>query len=139
MEDDEKMRMTRPAVCVSVLGVSVLGRNALCRSGAIAVLLAGLCLGGVAVAEDPAPIAVILKDHRFAPSEIHVPVGKRMVLVVHNEDTTPEEFDSSALQIEKVITGGTYATIRLHPLGPGRYPFMGEFHPDSAQGVVISE
>lgn len=109
------------------------------RGAAIAALLAGLCFSGVAIADDPAPINVTLKDHRFVPSEIHVPTGKRMVLIVRNEDTTPEEFDSSALQIEKVITGGTYATIWLHPLGPGRYPFMGEFHPDTAQGVVISE
>jgi hypothetical protein len=106
---------------------------------AIAVVLAGLCLGGPAIADDSTPIDVILKDHRFAPAEIHVPTGKRTVLMVHNQDSTPEEFDSSALHIEKVITGGTYATIRLQPLGPGRYPFMGEFHPDSAQGVVISE
>jgi hypothetical protein len=49
------------------------------------------------------------------------------------------EFDSSALKVEKVIVGGTYATIRLRPLGPGRYPFMGEFHSDTAKGVVISE
>ena len=124
MEDDKGMHTTRLVSC---------------RGAAIAVLLAGLFLGGRAVADDPSPIDVTLKDHRFAPSEIHVPTGKRMVLVVRNEDTTPEEFDSSALQIEKVITGGTYATIRLHPLGPGRYPFMGEFHPDTAQGVVISE
>ena len=109
------------------------------RGTAIAVLLAGFCLGGPAIADDPAPINVTIKDHRFAPSEIHVPVGKRMVLVVRNEDATPEEFDSTALQIEKVIVGGTYGTIRLRPLGPGRYPFMGEFHPDTAQGVVISE
>jgi hypothetical protein len=109
------------------------------RGAAIAVLLAAVCLGHPAIADDPSPINVILKDHRFAPAEIHVPTGKRTVLIVRNEDATPEEFDSSALQIEKVITGGTYATIRLHPLGPGRYPFMGEFHPDTAQGVVISE
>jgi Cupredoxin-like domain len=106
---------------------------------AFVVLAGGLCLGGPAVADDPSPINVTLKDHRFAPSEIHMPVGKRMVLMVRNEDSTPEEFDSSALQIEKVIAGGTYATIRLHPLGPGRYPFMGEFHPDTAQGVVVSQ
>lgn len=106
---------------------------------AVAVLLGGLCLGGPAIADDPAPIDVTIKDHRFVPSEIHVPMGKRMVLVVRNEDTTPEEFNSTALQIEKVIVGGTYGTIRLRPLGPGRYPFMGEFHPDTAQGVVISE
>jgi hypothetical protein len=105
----------------------------------IGVLLAGLCLAGAAIADDPTPINVTLKDHRFAPAEIHVSMGKRTVLIVRNEDTTAEEFDSTALQIEKVIVGGTYATIRLHPLGPGRYPFMGEFHPDTAQGVVISE
>ncbi len=60
---------------------------------AVAVLLGGLCLGGPAIADDPAPIDVTIKDHRFVPSEIHVPMGKRMVLVVRNEDTTPEEFE----------------------------------------------
>jgi hypothetical protein len=38
-----------------------------------------------------------------------------------------------------VIVGGAYGTVRLRPLGPGRYPFMGEFHSDTAQGVVVSE
>ena len=74
------------------------------RGAAIAVLLAAVCLGHPAIADDPSPINVILKDHRFAPAEIHVPTGKRTVLIVRNEDATPEEFDSSALQIEKVIT-----------------------------------
>ena len=77
-------------------------RLAACYGTTIVVLLAGLCLDFPAIADDPAPINVTIKDHRFAPSEIHVPVGKRMVLVVRNEDATPEEFDSTALQIEKV-------------------------------------
>ena len=69
-----------------------------------------------------------------------MPTGNRTMLTVKNEDATPEEFDSiGALKVEKVIVGGHYATIRLRPLGPGRYPFMGEFHSDTAQGVVISE
>ena len=106
---------------------------------AITTLLTGLCLGTPAIADDPAKIAVTIKDHRFTPSEIHVPVGKPAELIVKNEDATPEEFDSTALKVEKVIVGGTYVTIRLRPLGPGRYPFMGEFHPDTAEGFVISE
>jgi hypothetical protein len=109
------------------------------RGAAIAVLLAGICCPGPAAADDPAAINVTLKDHRFAPSAIHVPAGKPTVLVVRNADTTAEEFDSTALKIEKVIVGGTYATLRLRPLGPGRYPFVGEYHPDTAQGVVIAE
>ncbi len=110
-----------------------------CLIATIAAVAAGLGLAGSGMADDVANINVTIKDHRFVPSEIHVPTGKRTVLTVRNEDATPEEFDSSALQIEKVIVGGNYATIRLHPLGPGRYPFMGEFHPDTAEGVVISE
>ncbi len=106
---------------------------------AVAVLFAGICLGGSAIAGDPARIDVTIKDHVFSPSEIHVPVGQPTLLIVRNEDAGPEEFDSSALKVEKVIVGGTYATIRLRPLGPGRYPFMGEFHPDTAQGVVVSK
>jgi Cupredoxin-like domain len=108
------------------------------RTGAVGLVLAALCLHGAAAAE-PDQIAVTLKDHRFEPAEIHVHTGKPTVLIVTNQDTTAEEFDSTALQVEKVIAGGHYATIRLRPLAPGRFPFMGEFHPDTATGVVISE
>src|SRR5208283_4401755 len=96
-------------------------------------------LGGPAVADDLPIIAVTIKDHRFTPSEIHVPQGKPVILKITNDDATPEEFDSAALKVEKVIVGGTYGTVHLRPLGPGRYPFMGEYHSDTAQGVVISE
>ena len=92
-----------------------------------------------AAADEPPTIAVTIKDHRFTPAEIRVPQGKPVILKVTNEDSTPEEFDSSALKVEKVIVGGTFGTIRLRPLGPGHYPFMGEYHSDTAKGVVISE
>jgi Cupredoxin-like domain len=105
----------------------------------VAVVLAAVDISVPAIAGTPANIDVTIKDHRFVPSEIHVPTGERTVLTVRNEDRGPEEFDSTALKVEKVIVGGTYATIWLRPLGPGRYAFMGEFHPDTAQGVVIAE
>jgi len=105
----------------------------------ITALAFAMALSGPASADDPATINVTIKDHRFTPSEIHVPAGKPTILRIENNDVTPEEFDSSALKVEKVIVGGAYGTIRLRPLGPGRYPFMGEYHPDTAQGVVISE
>jgi hypothetical protein len=102
-------------------------------------LLVAFSLSRPALADDLTSIDVTIKDHRFSPSEIHVPVAKPSMLVIKNEDPTPEEFDSSALKVEKVIAGGRSATVRLRPLGPGRYPFMGEYHPDTAQGVVIAE
>jgi hypothetical protein len=104
--------------------------------------LAVLAVAGLAVsagADEPPTIALTIKDHRFDPSEIHVPQGKAVILKVTNQDATPEEFDSTALKVEKVIVGGTYGTIHLRPLGAGRYPFMGEYHSDTAQGVVVSE
>ena len=103
------------------------------------LLIAGLCLVQPARADDPPTIEVTIKDHHFSPSEIHVHSGQRVTLHIVNDDAAPEEFDSSALQIEKVIVGKGYGLVRLRPLGPGRYPFMGEFHADTAQGVVIAE
>jgi hypothetical protein len=103
------------------------------------ILLAAVTMAVPASAADVTNIPVTLKDHKFTPSEIHVPAGKPVTLTITNQDATPEEFDSSALQIEKVIGGNQYGIVRLRPLGPGRYPFMGEYNSDTAQGVVVSE
>jgi hypothetical protein len=107
-----------------------------CVLVALAVVLAPI---GSAFADDIRTIEVLIKDHRFSPAEIHIRVGEPVILHLRNNDPTPEEFDSSALKVEKVIVGGGVAKIRLRPLGPGRYPFIGEYHADTAQGVVIAE
>jgi len=80
-----------------------------------------------------------IKEHRFTPSEIRVPANKKVRLLVSNEDATPEEFESHALNREKVIPGGSTAAIFIGPLRPGRYPFEGEFNSATAKGVVIAE
>jgi plastocyanin len=95
--------------------------------------------GGAASAVEPVTIAVVIKDHKFTPAEIHVPTGVPVILKMRNDDATAEEFDSAALKTEKVVAEGREVLIRLRPLGPGRYPFTGEYHADTAQGVVISE
>ena len=60
-------------------------------------------------------------------------------ILLTNEDSSAEEFDSSALHVEKVVPGGGKGIVRLRPLAPGKYNFMGEYHSDTAQGVVIAE
>lgn len=82
-------------------------------------------------------ITLRIKDHRFQPSEINLPAGKKIKLVIENQDSTPEEFDSHALNREKVIAGNGSSSLYLGPLAAGRYPFTGEFHADTAQGIVI--
>jgi plastocyanin len=84
-------------------------------------------------------IPITIQDHKFSPAEVKVPAGQRVKLLVLNKDDTPEEFESIELAREKVIPGGTRATIFIGPLKPGRYPFFGEFHQSTAQGVIIAE
>jgi plastocyanin len=108
---------------------------------AIALVVAAVASPGAAssaVAQTPT-IDVTIKDHKFTPSEIHVKAGQRTDLNIKNEDPLAEEFDSTALKIEKVIAGGKDGTVHLRPLDAGRYPFMGEYHSDTAQGVVVAE
>jgi plastocyanin len=82
---------------------------------------------------------LVIRNHKFEPAEIRVPAGKRVSLYVANEDSTPEEFDSPALKVEKVIPARSKALVRIGPLEPGRYEFIGEYHADTAKGVVIAE
>lgn len=84
-------------------------------------------------------VSIVIQDHKFTPSEVRVPANQRIKLLVLNKDSTPEEFESIELGREKVIPGQNRATIFIGPLKPGRYPFMGEFHQGTAQGVVIAE
>ena len=90
-----------------------------------------------ALADDAIPVS--LKDHKFTPAEIHVKANVPNVISLTNADPTAEEFDSTSLKVEKVVAGNSSGSVRLRPLAPGRYPFMGEFHSETAQGVVIAE
>ena len=101
------------------------------------VVVASLC-APAALGSD-APQGLSLKDHVFSPSVIHVRANEPTVISLTNQDNTAEEFDSTALKVEKVVASGSTGSIRLRPLAPGRYPFMGEYHSETAQGVVIAE
>ncbi len=83
--------------------------------------------------------AITIKDHKFSPSEIRVPAGQKVKLIIENQDSTPEEFESHELNREKIIAPRSKAAIWIGPLKPGKYPFMGEFNQATAQGVVIAE
>ncbi len=86
-----------------------------------------------------APIIVHLKNHRFTPSVIKVKANKPAMIMLYNDDATADEFNSSSLKIENVVAGHNKGNIRLRALAPGKYPFMGEFHAETAQGVVMAE
>jgi cupredoxin-like protein len=80
---------------------------------------------------------LVIRDHRFEPRELVVPAGKKFKLLVDNRDSTAEEFESHALNREKVVPANSRVPVFLGPLAPGRYPFFGEFHEKTAQGTLI--
>ena len=105
---------------------------------AVAIGLAGLVLMAASVARADDYVLTI-KEHRFTPAEIKVPANQRVTITVINEDATPEEFDSSALKVEKVVAGKSKGVVRIGPLKPGRYPFIGEYIEATAKGIVVAE
>lgn len=107
------------------------------RRWLVLLCLWGGSLPGAALAAPE--FQLVIRDHLFEPDEVVVPANTRVKLVVSNEDSTPEEFESYELNREKVILGGRKAVIFIGPLAPGEYPFFGEFNPQTAQGRVIAE
>ena len=104
---------------------------------AIFLVVATCCSG--ARAEDVFSTNITIRGHKFEPSELHVPAGKRILLTVINADPLSEEFDSAALKVEKVIAGSSQGIVRIAPLNPGTYEFVGEYHEETAKGRVIAE
>ncbi|MEO5694512.1 MAG: cupredoxin domain-containing protein [Usitatibacter sp.] len=101
-----------------------------------AALILAASLSAVAAEGD---LQVVIENHKFSPDRIEVPAGKKVKLVIHNRDATPEEFESQALKIEKVIPGKTKATVFVGPLKPGEYAFVGEFNEKTAKGVIVAK
>jgi plastocyanin len=89
------------------------------------------------IAAQEANYTLMIKDHKFQPSEIEVPAGQKIALVVKNGDPTPEEFESTELRREKVVAGGDQITVYIGPLKPGSYEFFGDFNPTTARGHII--
>lgn len=100
-------------------------------------LSALMTMAFAAFAEDTPPILITLQNHVFIPTEVHVPAHQKAVLLIKNMDATAEEFESGALQIEKVIAAKSEGIVRLRPTDHGHYTFVGEYHEKIARGVLI--
>ena len=107
------------------------------RLFAVALVAGFLTCAGAQAAEPE--VLLVIKNHRFEPAELKVPAGQRVKLIVHNQDSTPEEFESHSLNREKVVPGGAKASIFIGPLKPGRYEFYGEYNESTAKGTVVAE
>ncbi len=107
------------------------------------VLVAGLAiaLGTViaATAADPAEIPLVIEKNRFQPDVIKVKAGTPFVLVITNKDKGPEELDMAQPRIEKIIPAGKTVRLKMPALKAGKYPFVGEYHSETAKGTIVAE
>jgi hypothetical protein len=96
---------------------------------------------GLARTATPAVRALAIRDRRFDPAELRVPVQTPIVLIVKNEDFTAEAFGSDTLRLRAVVAPRCDVALRLPGLAPGRYPFALEPGAGSgagtAQGVLV--
>jgi hypothetical protein len=104
----------------------------------VPVILAALALLAPTASRADDPLLTI-RNHRFEPARIEVPAGTKFKLMVKNADSTAEEFESTSLNREKLVPPGQTVTIFLGPLSPGEYKFIGEFHQDTAQGILVAK
>lgn len=105
------------------------------------VLVPALSLGVMLPlhAENLPAFGLSIKDGRYAPEQLVVPAGQKIKLVIRNDGPGPEEFESSDLNREKLIKAGKTVEVTLGPLSPGTYKFIGEFHPETAQGQIVAK
>jgi len=90
-------------------------------------------------AQELPTLRLIIKDGRFQPEVLKAPANTKFKLVLKNDGTAPEEFESEELRKEKVLAPGAESFLIFQPLKPGTYKFFGEFHPKTAQGRLFVE
>ena len=107
----------------------------------VAGLLLGALLGtALPVSAQPAPeIPLVIEKNRFQPDLIKVKAGQAFVLVITNRDKGPEELDMKQPRIEKVIPAGKTVRLKMPALKPGNYPFVGEYHSETAKATIVAE
>ena len=104
----------------------------------VAALAVVLGVAAPVLAADP-EIPLVIEKNRFEPDVIKVKAGAPFVLVITNKDKGPEELDMQQPRIEKVIPGGKTVRLKMPALKPGKYPFVGEYHSETAKATIIAE
>jgi Cupredoxin-like domain len=115
-----------------------MNRPALPAAFAATLALAVSALVHPAAQAAPPEYKLVIKDHRFMPTELEVPAGQKIRLVVENQDPTPEEFESYDLNREKIVAGNGTIVLFVGPLKPGKYEFFGEFNMATARGWLVA-
>ena len=114
--------------------------NRLVMAGVAGLLLAGTVFGALpARAQELQEFPLVIEKNRFQPDVIKVKAGTPFVLVITNKDKGPEELDMAQPRIEKVIPAGKTVKLKMPALKAGKYPFVGEYHSETAKATIVAE
>ncbi len=80
-----------------------------------------------------------LKDHKFSPQQLDIPVGQKVKITVKNLDATPAEFESYDLNREKVVGANGTITVFVGPLEAGSYGVFDDFHHDTTTATIKAQ
>jgi len=94
-------------------------------------------IAGAAGAADVPEYKLVIKDHKFQPTELKVPANTKFKVLVSNQDSTPSEFESNEFNREKIVLPNSAVTVFIGPLDKGEYKFFDDFHQDTGNGVLI--
>lgn len=84
------------------------------------------------------PVNIEMKNGRFNPASIMVPVDQKVELLVKNNEKSEVEFESFELNREVKIKPGETSSIFVGPLNAGTFPIFDDNNPD-AKGAVIAQ
>jgi hypothetical protein len=87
--------------------------------------------------EAPAPV-LRFEGHAFSPRELVVPAGSRLRLRIVNAGTDAIEFESLALNRERVVPPGEAVVLYLPALDRGAYGFVDDFHREAGEGTITA-
>jgi len=107
------------------------------RGFAVVAVLGLVTLAVPAMAADP-QVTIVLKDHAFTPSEVPIPAGTKVELLVQNQQSVTAEFESHSLHREKIVQPGGQISVFVGPLKPGRYEFFDDFH-SASRGFLVAK
>lgn len=85
---------------------------------------------------DNTGVVIEIKDGKFMPSEVAVPAGTKVKLIVRNRDKSMSEFERTQFHREKTVGPGQEISLFVGPLDAGTYEFFDDFHPRNRGHLV---
>jgi plastocyanin len=101
------------------------------------LVFTGLCLSS-SLASAADAISIEMKDGKFNPATVEVPVGQKIELKVKNSESVEVEFESYPLNREVKIQPNETKSIFVGPLAAGSFPIFDDNNPD-AKGAVVAK